>query len=200
MTIGMVAVLALLLSPVSVSAQAGSAADPQIAAALHAAPDDRRAGAAVLGYNAQDEVVQLRAGTNDLICLADNPKVDGFSVACYHKDLEPFMARGRALVAQGVTDDKVRTDMRFKEITTGTLPMAKEPRMLYVTTGKAYDAASNEVAEKYTRWVIYVPGATTASTGLPAKPAGPGAPWLMDPGTPGAHIMVSPPRATPAKQ
>jgi hypothetical protein len=29
--------------------------------------------------------------------FADNPKQDGFSAACYHKDLEPFMARGRVL-------------------------------------------------------------------------------------------------------
>ena len=184
----------------SAFAQSAPAADPQIASALHAAPEDRRAGAAVLGYDAKGAVVQLRAGTNDLVCLADNPKVDGVSVACYHKDLEPFMARGRELVAQGVTDDKVRTDTRFKEITAGKLPMAKEPRMLYVTTGKAYDAATNQIADAYTRWVIYVPNATPASTGLPVKPAGPGAPWLMDPGTPGAHIMVSPPRAAVPRQ
>ena len=37
----------------------------------------------------------------DLICLADDPKIDALSVACYHKDLEPFMARGRELDADG---------------------------------------------------------------------------------------------------
>jgi hypothetical protein len=39
----------------------------------------------------------LREGDNEFIVLADNPKQDGFSAACYHKDLEPFMARGRVL-------------------------------------------------------------------------------------------------------
>lgn len=188
--------VAALLLPVPAAAQA---LDPQIAGALQAAPEDRRAGAAVLGYDATGAVVPLRAGSNDLVCLADNPKIEGFNVACYHRDLDPFMARGRALTAQGVTDDKQRDQTRFAEVTAGTLAMPKEPRMLYVTTGKAFDPATNQVAEAYTRWVIYVPFATTASTGLPAKPAGPGVPWLMDPGTAGAHIMISPARPTPAK-
>src|SRR6188768_445849 len=47
----------------------------QIASAVLAAPDDRRAGARVLGYvagPARIEVRELRAGTNDLVCLADH--------------------------------------------------------------------------------------------------------------------------------
>jgi hypothetical protein len=173
-------------------------ADQQIAGAVQAAPQDRRAGATVLGYDAGGSLVTLRPGTNDLVCLADNPKVDGFNVACYHKDLEPFMARGRQLSAEGVTDDAKRAAMRFEEIQSGKLAMPKEPRTLYVTTGKAFDAATGQVADAYTRSVIYVPFATAASTGLAVKPSGPGVPWLMDPGTAGAHIMINPPR-TPAK-
>lgn len=166
--------------------------DAQIAQALLAAPEDRRAGATVLGFQ-NGTVTTLREGTNDLVCLADNPAVQGFSVACYHKDLEPFMARGRALTAQGVTEDKVRDQTRFDEIKAGKLPMPKEPTTLYVMTGKSVDAAG-AVEGAYTRWVLYVPFATGASTGLPTRPSGPGVPWLMDAGTGGAHIMISPPR------
>ncbi len=179
--------------PGIVLAQAAPSPEAQIAMALQAAPEERRAGAAVLGYDAGGQLVELRAGKNDLICLADDPKAEGISVACYHKDLEPFMARGRELTAQGV-DQKARMATRFKEIESGTLPMPREARMLYVTTGKAYDAAADTIAEAYTRWVIYVPFATAETTGLPTKPTGPGSPWLMDPGTAGAHIMISPPR------
>jgi hypothetical protein len=64
--------------------------------------------------------------------------------------------------------------------------------MLYVTTGKAVDEAG-QIADAFTRWVIYVPFATLESTGMPGK-GGPGVPWLMDPGTPGAHIMITPAR------
>ena len=168
-------------------------ADVQIAAAVKAAPEDRRAGAQVLGYDASGKFATLRAGTNDVVCLADNPKVEGFNVACYHKDLDAFMARGRAMTAAGITEDKVRDSTRWKEVKDGKLKMPKEPRMLYVLTGKGYDAATGAIEGEYLRWVIYVPFATAASTGLGTK-GGPGVPWLMDPGTAGAHIMISPPR------
>jgi hypothetical protein len=167
--------------------------DTQIAQAVLAAPEDRRAGAAVMGF-VGGKITTLRPGTNDLVCLADNPAAEGFSVACYHKELEPFMTRGRELTAQGITDDKVRDQTRYDEIKAGKLAMPKEPRMLYVTTAKSYDAATNKAEGTYTRWVIYVPFATAETTGLATKPGGPGVPWLMDPGTGGAHIMISPPR------
>jgi hypothetical protein len=167
--------------------------DAQIAAAILAAPAERRVAATVLGYDAKGALVTLRQGTNDLICLADNPKVAAFSAACYHQDLEPFMARGRELTAQGVTDDNVRSQTRWKEIEAGTLAMPRAPRTLYVLTGKGFDASTGQVIDPYRRWVIYVPFATPESTGLSAK-AAPGAPWLMNPGTAGAHIMISPPR------
>ena len=175
------------------AAQTAANPDPQVAAALQAAPEDKRTGATVLGYDAAGRLTTLRTGTNELVCLADDPRVEGISVACYHKDLEPFMARGRELTAQGVTDDKVRDQTRFKEVDGGTLRMPKEPRMLFVTTGKAFDAATGQIAEASTRWVIYIPYATAETTGMPTRPAA-GVPWLMDPGTAGAHVMISPPR------
>jgi hypothetical protein len=35
-------------------------------------------------------------------CLASDPAVARFHVACYHHSLEPFMACGRALREQGI--------------------------------------------------------------------------------------------------
>jgi hypothetical protein len=168
----------------------------QIAGAVVAAPEDRRAGAKVLGWDAAGRLVTLREGSNDQVCLADDPKVEGFSVACYHKDLDAFMARGRELTAQGITDDKQRDGIRWKEVDDKKLSLPREGRMLAVTTGKAFDAAAGTVTDGYTRWVIYVPYATGESTGLGTKGL-PGVPWLMDPGTAGAHIMISPLRPKP---
>ncbi len=164
----------------------------QIAGAVLAAPEERRAGAKVLGWDAAGKMVTLREGTNDQVCLADDPKVEGFNVACYHKDLDPFMARGRELTAQGVTDDKQRDATRWKEVDDKKL-VIPNGKALAVTTGKSFDPATGQVADAYTRWVIYVPYATGHTTGLALKPA-PGLPWLMDPGTAGAHIMISPVR------
>jgi hypothetical protein len=38
-------------------------------------------------------------------------------------------------------------------------------------------------------FVVYMPYATTATTGIPTT-GKPGEPWLMFPGTPKAHIML----------
>lgn len=168
-----------------------SAAD-QIASAVLAAPEDRRAGAAVLGYDNQGKVTELRKGTNDLVCLADKPGDARFSVACYHRDLEPFMARGRELESQGISGAERNEKYRWKEVREGKLKMPAGPRMLYVLNGKGYDAATATVNSGTLRWVLYWPFATPETSGLPTKGRR-GEPWLMDPGTAGAHIMITPP-------
>jgi ferredoxin len=115
----------LLLAAVA-SAQDVPPPATQIAGAVLAAPEERRAGARVLGWDAAGKVVTLREGTNEQVCIADNPKVDGFNVSCYHKDLEAFMARGRELTAQGVTDDKQRDATRWKEVDDKKLAIGKD--------------------------------------------------------------------------
>ena len=166
--------------------------ETQIAAAVLAAPTELRDGAAVLGYNPQGELVRLREGKNELICLASDPGKTAFSVACYHRDLEPYMARGRELLAQKVTGQK-RNDIRWKEVAEGKLALPREPRTLYVLTGSGFDADTGKVKDAYLRWVIYVPYATPETTGLSTK-ASDNAPWLMSAGTAGAHIMINPPK------
>jgi hypothetical protein len=198
MKIAITLFLLCILMPMAALAQVTDAApkiasaEEQIASTILAAPEERRAGAAVLGYDAQGKLVTLRQGSNDLICLADKPGDTRFSTACYHKDLEPFMARGRELEAQGIKGSERNEKYRWKEIKEGTLKMPREPRMLYVLSGKGYDAASGKVIDASLRWVVYVPFATAESTGLSTKSKR-GEPWLMDAGTPGAHIMISPP-------
>jgi hypothetical protein len=166
--------------------------ETQIKAAILAAPNELRDGAAVLGYNPNGELVTLREGKNELICLASDPAKSAISVACYHKELEPYMARGRQLLAQKVTGQQ-RNDIRWKEVADGKLSLPREPRTLYVLTGTGFDAASGKVMDPYLRWVIYVPYATPQSTGLSTK-ASDSAPWLMSAGTAGAHIMINPPK------
>lgn len=166
--------------------------DVQIAGAVLAAPVELRDGAAVLGFDAHGKRVKIREGKNELICLATDPAKTTVEVDCYHKDLEPFMARGRELLAQKVTGAK-RNEIRFKEVEEGKVPMPKEPRTLYVLTGTSFDAATGKIENSYLRWVIYVPFATPQSTGLSTK-SNEGGPWLMSAGTAGAHIMISPPK------
>src|SRR6478736_2027023 len=98
----------------------------QIKTALLAAPEDKRDSCTVYGYSPDKQFILLRQGTNEMICLADNPDDSGFSVACYVRDLEPFMKRGRELRKQGIKDQQL-IDEREKEINAGTLQMPKQP-------------------------------------------------------------------------
>lgn len=164
----------------------------QISGAVLAAPAELRDGAAVLGFDGKGGRVQLREGKNEMICLASDPVKPTFESDCYHKDLEPFMARGRELLTQNVTGAK-RNEIRNKEVEEGKLPMSREPRTLYVLTGSSFDAATGKVVNSYLRWVIYVPFATPQTTGLSTKGTD-GAPWLMSAGTAAAHIMINPPK------
>ena len=182
---------AILLASVAAAAGAPSP-EAQIAGAVLAAPAELRDGAAVIGFDAQGQRVKIREGKNDLVCLATDPTKTAFNAACYHRDLEPFMARGRELLAQKITGAK-RNEIRFKEIEEGKLFMPREPRTLYVLTGSSFDAATGTVENPYLRWVIYTPFATPESTGLSTK-ASESAPWLMGAGTAGAHIMINPPK------
>jgi hypothetical protein len=188
--------LTIVFSMTALAMRLGAAEAPstaaQIAGAVLAAPAELREGAAVLGHDGKGGMVELRKGRNEMICLASDPAKTTFNAACYHKDLEPFMARGRELLAQKITGAK-RVEIRNKEVEDGKLPMPRAPRTLYVLTGSGFDAATGVVQDAYLRWVIYTPFATPESTGLSTK-ASESAPWLMAPGTAGAHIMINPPK------
>jgi hypothetical protein len=164
----------------------------QIVAAVLPLPADLRSGATVMGYAPDGRLVTLREGTGAMTCLASNPTMQRFHVACYHKSLEPFMARGRELRAQGVKGDQVDS-VRFREARAGTLRLPKEPALLYSLTGGSFDRTTGTAAGAKPLFVVYMPFATAESTGLSATPVrSGGVPWIMFPGTPKAHIMFTP--------
>jgi hypothetical protein len=169
--------------------------DVQIKTAVLAAPEEKQQDATVMGFDQSGELVELRKGTNEMICLADDPNGKGFSASCYASDLEPFMIRGRELKKEGKTFQEI-FDTREVEAKSGKLKMPNEGATLYVLTAddENYDLNTEVVSDTYLRYVVYLPWATAASTGLPLKPSAPGMPWIMDPGTHRAHIMITPPR------
>jgi hypothetical protein len=184
--------LALLIPHAAVGqTPAALPADRQIAAAVQAAPEDMRAGATVMGWDAAGKLVTLRTGTNDLICLANDPTAERFEVSCHHESIEPYIARGRALRTEGVTGAAVN-QRRWQEMEDGKLALPEKGASNYILTG-TYDAVSGEIRDAFLRWVIYTPYATPENTGLTTS-GSESAPWLMFPGTPGSHIMIVPPR------
>ena len=186
-------VFLFLLSVTITAAAQPPSKEIQIKTALLAAPEEDRAAASVYGYSENNEFIILRKGTNEMVCLADDPAQNGLNVSCYHKDLDAFMERGRILKKEGKTTQQI-FDIREKEAKAGKLKMPKNPATLFVYSADEdqYNKTTGEVSNGYLRYVIYIPYATAESTGLPLKPDVAGMPWLMDPGTHRAHIMISP--------
>ena len=179
-----------------VSVAVPAAADPppaedQIAGALLPAPPDLRESAAVLGYAPDGRLVTLQEGTGDLVCLADDPADERFHTACYHRDLEPFMARGRELRAEGKDRAEI-LDTRRREIQSGEIPWPDGPRALYSITAEpqSVDLETGEVEDPTRVFVLYTPYATEATTGLSPTQMTPGAPWIMSAGEPWSHVMI----------
>lgn len=163
----------------------------QIAEAVVALPEEMRDGAAVLGFR-DGRLVTLRAGTNVMMCLADRPGDDRFHVACYHRDLDPFMARGRELRTEGKTSAQVDS-IRRAEIEAGKLAMPRHPTALHSVTGPtgSYDPEAGTWRGEVGRLhVVYIPYATEETVGISARPSR-DRPWLMDPGLPWAHVMMA---------
>lgn len=176
------------------SADQAKSADRQVAEAVLAAPPSKRAGAGVLGYEGDGELAALREGSNELLCLADDPSDDRFKVSCYHRELEPFMARGRELRDRGLEGEAVDS-VRFAEVEGGSLPYPDHPAALFTVAAPTAPAAPSDgelPAESQRLTVLYVPGATAEQLGLPAEPSG-GLPWLMEQGRLDAHVMISSP-------
>jgi hypothetical protein len=190
-----ISILSLLFPAVLFAQTNVLPAEIQIKTASLAAPEELREGVMVYGFNEKGEMVVLKKGTNHLVCLADDPNNEGISVTCYSKKLEPFMSRGRELSAEGKGEMEKR-EMRKKEAEAGTLSLTDAPGMTTILSGSEenYNRETGELKDGHFRYVIYIPYATAESTGLPEKPFAPGMPWIMDPGTHRAHIMITPPK------
>lgn len=182
-----------LLAASGASAQDGPSplptVDQQIAASVIALPKNMRAGATVMGYRTKDKLEVIRKGTNGMTCLALFAVQKDFHVACYQNGMEPFMARGRALRAQGVHGERVDS-VRFQEVRSGKIKMPKQA-VMYQLFGDStsWNPQTGAVKHAGALLVMYMPGATSESTGLTAVPS-PDGPWIMFPGTPKAHMML----------
>lgn len=162
-----------------------------IAETVSALPEAMRAGAEVRLFK-NGELVTVRSGGNGIVCLGDNPADDRWHVACYHESLEPFMARGRQLRAQGITERAAIDSIRGAEIESGALEFPAGPAALYQLFGEmgSFNHETGEAEGANALYVLYLPYGTEASTGISTVPSR-ARPWLMAPGEPWAHVMIS---------
>ena len=168
----------------------------QIAAAESPLPLALQKGAKVIGYNEEGKLVTLRPGTNEMICVADDMTSKRFHVACYHKSLDPFMSRGRALRAQAQSEEMIDST-RAKEVRARRWSMPTRPAALYqyFAARDSVDPGTGAVKGAQYLYVVYTPYATYKTTGVAETPVD-GGPWIMFPGTPFAHLMISPQKTT----
>jgi hypothetical protein len=183
--IGCVAV-ALLWTPIAIQRTSAQAADPRIAEAIRPLPDDLQAGATVVVYDQKTGERQvLRQGTNMMECQPKSP-VDGFT-RCYHKQLAPRRDLEAKLRAQGKKDE---------EVTAAVQEATKAGTIKAPTFGMMSYRLSDDKGRIQKLWVMSVPNATPETIGVSTSSQredallGKGLPWLMLPGTPGAHVMI----------
>lgn len=162
----------------------------EVAAAVLALPDSMRAGARVLIYRGPD-LVEVRPGTNEMVCLGDDPSHKGLQVSCYHKSLEPFMAKGRELRAAGITKREAVDSARLADVKAGRLVMPSSAMLSSIfAESDSFDAAAGPPEKHRGLDVIYLPYATQESSGITEQPS-PDRPWLMFAGLPWAHVMLT---------
>ena len=171
--------LVLGVAALSAGAFAQAPADA-IEKALSAAPRNLKAAAAVIKFKADGTYDTLRAGTNRLVCYdrSGQPGQQPFAVQCSSVANIPRIAQNikfEAMPEKG----KAAVEAAEKD---GTRVKPEYGSVWYTMNGADQATARTHIT-------IAVPGATTASTGLPSDNKQGGV-WIMNAGTSTAHLMT----------
>ncbi len=176
------AVVVVLTSSILLSAQTP---DARITQAIQVLPADLRAGATVVTYDKTTGArIVLRPGTNFIEC---QPQMEDGFTRCYHKVLGPRRDLEARLKAEKKSDKEI-AEAIAAAIKAGTLKAPATGMMAY----RGYD--KRDRIQKL--WVMSLPGSTPESAGVSTGSQrddaleGKGLPWMMLPGTPGAHVMI----------
>ena len=180
-----VAAAIVFASPLVIAAAQTSAVDDRVAQAVQVLPEDLRAGATVVTYDqATGARKVLRQGTNFIEC---QPRMDDGFTRCYNKALAPRRDLEAKLKAEKKSDKEIQEAVAAA-VKAGTI----KPPAPAMVSYRGYDKR-----DRIQRlWVISLPGRTPESVGVStasqrdAALEGKGLPWMMLPGTPGAHVMI----------
>lgn len=175
-------VLAIVLG--SVPAGAGAQSNQElIEHALAAAPTRAREAASVVRWNADYTYQTIKEGTNQVVCYdrSDERGRRPFAVQCTSVANLPRVAQNRRF--RGETTDRAgERALVAAAVEDGTREPGQYGSVWYRMEGNDRSSAGIHTT-------IMVPGATTATTGLPEDRSAGGA-YIMDAGTDRAHIMV----------
>ena len=156
------------------------APDAAIEKALAAAPRNLKAGAAVIKFKADGTYDTLKPGTNRLVCYdrSGQPGQQPFAVQCSSVANIPRIVQNLKFEAMP-EKGKAAAEAAEKD---GTRVKPEYGSVWYTMNGADQATARTHIT-------IAVPGATTASMGLPSDNKQGGV-WIMNAGTSTAHLMT----------
>jgi hypothetical protein len=175
-----IAILFLGVLTVAAAAQAQNSAEAD--KAVLAAPARLRADATVVHWKADHTYETIKKGTNALVCYDRSgfPLQQPFSVECTSLANLDRVAQNMKAEALG---DKAKSEaMLAEEEKNGTRVKPEYGSVWFHLQGADQASARPHMT-------IAVPGATTATTGLPES-GKQGGIWIMNAGTSTAHLMV----------
>lgn len=176
--------IVLAIALVSLPAGAGAQSNQDlIEGALAAAPTRAREATAVVRWNADYTYETIKEGTNQLVCYdrSDERGRRPFAVQCTSVANLPRVAQNRRF--RGESSDRTSEQaLVAAAVKDGTREPGQYGSVWYRMEGDDRSSAGIHTT-------ILVPGATTASTGLPEDRNSGGA-YIMAAGTDAAHIMV----------
>ena len=158
------------------------ASQADVDTALLAAPANLKDQATVIKWKPDQTYTTLRKGTNRLVCFDRSgfPLMQPFSVECTSIANLDRVAQNMKAEATG---DKAKSEAMLADMEkNGTRVKPEYGSVWFHLSGPDKD-------HPRTHMTVALPGATTASTGLPDK-AGSGGAWIMNAGTSTAHLMV----------
>ncbi|MBZ5559000.1 MAG: hypothetical protein LAO77_17135 [Acidobacteriia bacterium] len=176
--------IVLMLGVLALSASAFAQTPAEtIERALMAAPRNMKEGAMVIKFKADGTYDTLKPGTNRMVCYdrSGMPGEQPFSVQCTSVANIPRVAQN--LKFEAIADKAARQAALDAAEKNGTRAKPE-----YGSVWLTMNAPDKEHATRI-HTTIAVPGATTASTGIPDNNKQGGV-WIMNAGTSTAHLMT----------
>ena len=167
----------------------------QLAALPLPLPDSLRAGATLVGVDANKKRVTLRGGSNGVVCTIWVPGEDSFDVRCYQQSFMPVIDERWKHSAAGASYRVMQHDLD-SAISAKAIVLPDHPTAGYRMLGpaRAFDAKRGRVTKEIEQWEsIHIPYRTGAEMGLPSEEQG-GSLFVMSPGTYWAHVMIMHPQ------
>ncbi len=172
-----------------------------IATATLPLPTFMRDGAAVVRLDAKGYPQPLRAGSNGMVCIADDPGDDQLDVRCYQQDFIVVVYRSFQLRrAAGDPDAHIGGTIEA-EIKAGKIHLPPQPTAGYRCSGPIadFDTTANSYRPPVECWQsVHFPYRTAAELGLPDESQVSEAqkrtlPYVMSSGKYWAHVMIEHP-------